>query len=186
VVLLCTYNPSSGPISTFKEIHQMFKPEEYVLYFYLSSKHETFSNLHDAFLLFSSVPGMNPSLNVIVLQQSLSSSSSSLSSSSSSSSSLSSVTGKPVSKVSVKKCLISGDECRRQQDHFHIQYAIPTWSTMFLLINYCSDMFRPQFLANGRELISLCSLYVNSSGRSFYILYTIKIIIKTGLKYWNP
>jgi hypothetical protein len=52
---------------------------------------------------------------------------------------------------------------------------------MFLLINYCSDMFRPQFLDSGRELITLCSLYVNSSGRSFYVQYTIKIINKIGL-----
>ena len=32
---------------------------------------------------------------------------------------------------------------------------------MFLLINYCFDMFRLQFLAIFRELIILCSLYVN-------------------------
>jgi hypothetical protein len=30
--------------------------------FIFFSKHETFSNLRDAFLLFSSLPGVNPSL----------------------------------------------------------------------------------------------------------------------------
>jgi hypothetical protein len=33
---------------------------------------------------------------------------------------------------------------------------------MLLLINYCSDMFQPQFFVILRELISLCSLHVKS------------------------
>jgi hypothetical protein len=31
-----------------------------------------------------------------------------------------------------------------------------------LLINYCPDMFRPQFLSIFRELIRFCKLYVNT------------------------
>jgi len=41
---------------------------------------------------------------------------------------------------------------------------------MFLLIIFCLDVFWPQFLAIYRELISLCSLYVNLFGRSLYVL----------------
>jgi len=39
----------------------------------------------------------------------------------------------------------------------NIAYLIPAYCTVFLLINYCSDMLRRQFLAIFRELISLCS-----------------------------
>jgi len=38
------------------------------------------------------------------------------------------------------------------------------------LINYPFDMFRPQFVASFRELVSLCSWYVNISDRSFIYL----------------
>jgi len=53
----------------------------------------------------------------------------------------------------------------------HIQYLKPIGCTMILLINYWSDMFRPQFLAIFRELIILCRLYVNLFGRSFHICF---------------
>jgi hypothetical protein len=179
VVLLCTYNPSSEPISTFKEIHQMFKPELYVLYFYLSSQHETFSNHTTHFYYFLAYrawirASMLSSCNnhyrrrrrrhryhhqCLQLRKN------------------------QYQKSRYKKCLISEDECRRQ-DHFHIHYVIPTLCTTFLLI--IGPTCFGHSLAIGRELIRLCSLYVNSSGRSFYIQYTIKIIIKTWLKYWNP
>jgi hypothetical protein len=35
----------------------------------------------------------------------------------------------------------------------HMYYLIPTFCTMFLFINYCSDTFWPQFLAIFRELV---------------------------------
>jgi len=33
----------------------------------------------------------------------------------------------------------------------YIKYLIPTCSTMFLFINYCSNMFWPHFVATFRE-----------------------------------
>jgi len=43
----------------------------------------------------------------------------------------------------------------------------------FLLFNYRSDMFRPQFLANFSELICLCSLYA-------------EVDIQAAQNYWLP
>lgn len=53
---------------------------------------------------------------------------------------------------------------------------VPTCCTRFLLINYCSDVFRPQFLPIFRELILFCKLYINLLCR--FITYTNKIVIK--------
>ena len=46
----------------------------------------------------------------------------------------------------------------------HIQYLTPNCCAMFLFVNYCSDMFRPQILAMFGELVSflMCATYVSS------------------------
>ena len=53
--------------------------------------------------------------------------------------------------------------------------------TVFLLINYCSDMFRPQFLAIFRELGILLSLYVNLLGRNYTYLINTTTKIRTKI-----
>jgi len=62
---------------------------------------------------------------------------------------------------------------RKGVKHLNFLYIILNTKLLqcffLLLIKYCCDMFRPQFLGIFIELISLCSLYVNLFGRNFYI-----------------
>ena len=55
--------------------------------------------------------------------------------------------------------------------------------TTLSFINYCSDMFRPQFLAIFREpllffVLDLCSLCVTLFGSSLHIWLTVKLKLK--------
>jgi len=50
--------------------------------------------------------------------------------------------------------------CRATTSMLHTQYLIPTCCTMILIINYCAEMLRSQFLAIFRELVAflMCAI----------------------------
>ena len=53
---------------------------------------------------------------------------------------------------------------------------------MFLLINYCSGMFHPQYLVMRRELVSFCNLYGNFTDKQHKRMSYLKMTKKKHVR----
>jgi hypothetical protein len=83
----------------------------------------------------------------------------------------------------------SPDRPTRSQSLYRLSYSAHVTKLSFTIFftnilhnifdNYCFIMFRSQYLATFRNLVSLCSWYINLFGRN---LYTVKFTIQINTK----
>ena len=89
---------------------------------------------------------------------------------------LSNETNQPTSCGNAPVWLVHSSNLDRKTNSclLHTRYSTPACCAMFLIVNYCSDMFRPQLLAIFRELASFstCAGHVKLH-LCYYVFYIV-------------